>query len=246
MSIERPAITEAKKAVARHAAGLVENGMKIGLGSGSTSAWLVRSLGKRVREEGLRFSATSTSLQTAVLAREHAIHTVELDELGILDMTIDGADEIDPGANLIKGGGGALLREKITASSSERVVIIVDESKCVPVLGAFPLPVEVVRFGWESSRQKIVESIESCGEIAAQVRIRQDGQNPFVSDDGHYILDVNLGRIESPERLAAELNRIPGVVENGLFIGMCDTAVVGRFDGSVDVCECRSGVCDCC
>ncbi len=227
----------AKRAAALRAAEMVEDGMKLGLGTGSTAAFLVRGLGERARDEGLRVVAVATSERTAALAREVGIEVVPLDGAGWLDLTIDGADEVDGQFRLIKGGGGALLREKIVAAASDRMAVIADEGKRVEHLGAFPLPVEVIPFGWQAT-QRIVErelgALDVWGRASA---LRMAGERPFVTDQGNHILDLALGRIGDPEGLAAVLNAVPGVVENGLFLGMCATLVVGREDGTAEVVE---------
>ncbi len=227
----------AKRAAAIRAAELVETGMKVGLGTGSTAAFLVRRLGERVRDEGLRVTAVATSERTASLAREVGIEVVGLDEAGWLDLTIDGADEVDGAFRLIKGGGGALLREKIVAAASDRMVVIADEGKRVGTLGAFPLPVEVIPFGWRATQRIIERELGSFDVDGRGAALRMRGGEVFVTDQGNHILDLALGRIEDPEGLAAVLNAIPGVVENGLFLGMCRTLVVGREDGTAEVVE---------
>lgn len=227
----------AKRAAALRAAEMVEGGMKLGLGTGSTAAFLVRRLGERVREEGLRVTAVATSERTAALAREVGIKVVGLDEAGWLDLAVDGADEVDGQFRLIKGGGGALLREKIVAAASDRMVVIADEGKRVGTLGAFPLPVEVIPFGWRTT-QRIVEGILATIDVDGRsAALRMRGGEAFVTDQGNHVLDLHLGRIGDPEDLAVVLNGIPGVVENGLFLGMCDALVVGREDGTALVVE---------
>lgn len=231
----------AKAAAARRAAELVADGMRVGLGTGSTAAFLVRRLGERVRDEGLRVTAVATSSRTAALAREVGIAVVGLDEAGGLDLTIDGADEVDPGLDLIKGAGGALLQEKIVAAASDRMVIIVDAAKRVGNLGASPLPVEVVRFGWGSTRRLIGEALAGLGLAASEGALRMDGAAPFVTDEGHHIIDLHLGRIDRPRDVAAALSQVPGVVETGLFLDLCDVLVVGAEDGSATVHERPAG-----
>ena len=223
----------AKDAAARHAAALVETGMRVGLGTGSTAFWLVRRLGERVRDEGLRITAVPTSSRTAEQARSEGIAVVTLGEAGWLDLTIDGADEIDGEMALVKGGGGALLHEKIVAAASDRMVVIADASKEVATLGAFPLPVEVIPFGWEATRTLIARALAPLDVEGREVRLRMAGDAPFRTDEGNVILDLALGQIGDPEALSDRLNRVPGVVENGLFLGLCDSAVIGRTDGSV-------------
>ena len=226
----------AKMAAARRAAEMVEDGMRVGLGTGSTAAHLIARLGERARE-GLRLTAVATSEATARAAREAGIAVVSLDEAGWLDLTIDGADEFDAKLDLIKGGGGALLREKIVATASDRMVVIADPSKEVGMLGAFPLPVEVVPFGWRATKALIDEAAAGLGSGGAEARLRAQGGEPFVTDGGNHVLDLALGRIEDPWQVSVALNQIPGVVETGLFVGVCDALVLGRADGSAEVRE---------
>ena len=227
----------AKLAAAERAVSLVQDGMRLGLGTGSTAAWMVRCLGRRVRDEGLQIVGVPTSEQTAVLARAEGIEIVTLEEAGWLDLTIDGADEFDGDLNLIKGGGGALLREKIVASASDRMIVIADAGKHVAQLGDFPLPVEVIRFGWQSTRDQIAELLEEFDVARREITLRQRDDAPFVTDEGNYILDLELGQIADPRHLALLLNQIPGTVENGLFIDLCDLAIVGHVDGNVTLVE---------
>jgi len=215
-----------KQAAAREAVKLVEPGSIVGLGSGSTATYAVRFVAERVRQ-GLEITAMPTSLKTKQLAEQLGIPLTTLEEHLQIDIDIDGADEIDPHLNLIKGGGGALLREKIIASASKRFVVVADSGKLVPCLGKFPLPVEVIPFA-----QPIVKTrIEALG---AKVSLRQYAYgNPYVTDEGHHILDCTFGRIEDPPALARKLHEIPGVVEHGLFIGMAELALVGKDGGVV-------------
>ena len=228
-------IDTAKFVAAKRASLLVEPGMKVGLGTGSTAAWLVRALGERQRDEGLRFRATATSSRTAALARDCGIEVIALDEAGWLDLTIDGADEFDGTLQLIKGGGGALLQEKIVATASDRMVVIADAAKEVETLGAFPLPVEVVRFGWRTTMALIGELLVGLDVMGRETALRMHGDAPLVTDEGHHIIDLYLGRIGNPRQLALVLNQIPGVVETGLFIDICDAVVIGHADGRVEL-----------
>jgi ribose 5-phosphate isomerase A len=212
-----------KQVVARAAAARVESGMRVGLGSGSTAALVVRALGERVRQ-GLSIVGVPTSRQTEAIAREVGVPLDDLLSTPRLDLTIDGADETDRRLRLVKGGGGALLREKIVASASARVVIVVDASKVVETLGAFPLPVEVVPF----AASVVAARIAALG-VEPRLRRRPDGA-PFVSDEGNHILDCPLGRIADPEALAATLDGIAGVVEHGLFLGLAHEVLVARGD----------------
>lgn len=223
----------AKRAAASHALAMVEPGMRLGLGSGSTAAWFVRLLAARVAD-GLDVVCVPTSSGTARLATELCVPLATLDELGSLDLTVDGADEIDPDLSLIKGGGGALLQEKIVAAASERVAIIADPAKRIAALGAFPLPVEVVRFGWPATRAAIEALIARMDMPGRPVTPRLSGDALFVTDEGHHILDLHLGRIADAAGLAQALNAIPGVVESGLFVGIADVALIGHSDGRVD------------
>ncbi|MBW7922311.1 MAG: ribose-5-phosphate isomerase RpiA [Rubellimicrobium sp.] len=228
-------IDAAKYAAAKRASLLVESGMKVGLGTGSTAAWLVRALGERQRTEGLHFRATATSSRTAALARDCGIEVADLDDLGWLDLTIDGADEFDGELQLIKGGGGALLQEKIVATASDRMVVIADAAKEVETLGAFPLPVEVVRFGWRTTKALVGELLVGLDVMGRDSTLRMNGDAPFVTDEGHYIIDLHLGRIAGVRQLTLVLNQIPGVVENGLFVDVCDAVVIGHSDGRAEL-----------
>ncbi len=220
-------LEEAREAAARAAVELVEPGMLLGLGTGRTAERFVKLLGARVRA-GLKVTGVATSRGTETEARREGIPLVPLPADRPLDLTVDGADEVDPKLRLIKGGGGALLREKIVASASRRLVIVVDAAKLVRSLGAFPLPVEVVRFGWE----RTVKRLEAMGADVARRETAE--QEPFLTDEGHFILDARFGRIADPEALAGTLDATAGVVEHGLFLGMAHTVLVGRA-GGVDV-----------
>lgn len=224
-----------KRAAAAKALEFVSSGMKLGLGTGSTAAHFVALLGAKVAA-GFECVCVPTSQATAAQARALGIKLTTLDEEPILDLTIDGTDELDAQLRLIKGGGGALLREKIVAVSSDRLIIIGDASKRVATLGAFPLPVEVVRFGLASTRQMIEALASDIGcEGPITLRLKPDGQ-PFATDSGHVILDCAFGRLPDPEALDDVLRQIPGVVENGLFLGICETAIIAGPDG-VEVIE---------
>jgi ribose 5-phosphate isomerase A len=219
-----------KRAAAARALDQVRPGMRLGLGSGSTARHLVDLLGERVRA-GLAVVGVPTSEETRRQAEGLGIPLTTLDETPELDLTIDGADEIAPDLSLIKGGGGALLREKIVASASAAMVVIADQSKWVPVLGRFPLPIEVVPFGLAATR-RAVDAAASRSGAPGPVRLRQtkDG-HAFVTDGGHFILDAALERIADPALLARRLADIPGVVEHGLFIGLAKTAIIAGPDG---------------
>jgi len=202
---------------------------------------MVRILGEMVREEGLNIIAVPTSERTAELAREVGIKVSTLDDVKWLDLTIDGADEFDASLNLIKGGGGALLQEKIVATSSDQMVVITDVSKEVDKLGAFPLPVEIVCFGWETTKALTEEALMNVDVMGRTGTLRMNGERPFVTDEGHYILDFHLKRIAKPRQLSLILNQIPGVVENGLFIDICDAVVIGHGNGNVEVRDINAG-----
>ena len=223
----------AKLAASRAAVALVEDGMKLGLGTGSTASIMVQELARRVEAEGLSLRCAATSQATADLAASLGLQVETLDEIGSLDLTIDGADELDPDLNLIKGGGGAHLREKVVAYASERMVVIADPGKVVETLGAFPLPVEVLKFGFESTRTQIRRVLQDLGLGDHDVLQRLRGDQPWITDEGNLILDLHLAAIPDPEKLAWGLSAIPGVVEHGLFLGVCDMAIIGKPDGSV-------------
>lgn len=235
MPSEMSPIDKAKFAAAKRAAAYVESGMRVGLGTGSTAAWLVQVLGEMVRDNGLRIRGVPTSTRTAQLAREVGIEVISLDEARWLDLTIDGADEYDANLNLIKGGGGALLHEKIVATASDQMVVIADISKQVESLGAFPLPVEVIAFGWQTTKTLIEETLIGMDVLGRSTTLRMNGAAPFHTDEGNHIIDLHLNRIGNPRQLSLVLNQIPGVVENGLFIDICDAVVIGYGDGRVEV-----------
>ena len=241
MPAELSPIDKAKFAAARRAVEFIEDGMKVGLGTGSTAAWMVRCLGERVRDEGLRIIGVPTSSRTADLARQVGIEVVGLDEAKWLDLTIDGADEFDQELNLIKGGGGALLQEKIVATASDRMIVIADAAKEVAQLGAFPLPVEVVPFGWQTTRALIEEMLSSIDVLGRQTTLRLNGSHPFITDEGNYIVDLHLNRIGNARQLSLVLNQIPGVVENGLFIDICDLVIIGGADGQLEIRDINEG-----
>ena len=227
-------VDDLKRAAAARAVGLVEDGMRLGLGTGSTAAHFVALLGDRVRA-GLRVTGVPTSEATQAQAREAGIPVTTLDETPALDLTVDGADEIDGELRLIKGGGGALLREKIVAAASRRMVVIADETKRVERLGRFPLPVEAVSFGLEATRRAVLAACEASG-ASGEARLRRAANDrPFVTDGGHVIIDVSLGRINDPEGLAARLTAIPGVVEHGLFLGLASGAILAGEHGLTEL-----------
>ncbi|WP_299957798.1 ribose-5-phosphate isomerase RpiA [uncultured Roseobacter sp.] len=241
MSSDLSPIDKAKFVAAKRAAQLVETGMRVGLGTGSTAAWLVRCLGEMVRDDGLSIKAVPTSTRTADLAREVGIEVISLDEAKWLDITIDGADEFDGQLNLIKGGGGALLQEKIVATASDQMVVIADAGKEVETLGAFPLPIEVIPFGWQTTQALVEETLVSMDVLGRETTLRMDGQKPFLTDEGNHILDLHVKRIGNARQLALVLNQMPGVVENGLFIDICDRVIIGFGDGRVEVRDINEG-----
>jgi ribose 5-phosphate isomerase A len=204
--------------------------MRLGLGTGSTAAAFVDLLGAEVKN-GLKVLCVSTSDATEAQAARLGIPLTTLDETPVLDLTIDGTDEVDGQLRLIKGGGGALLREKIVATASERLVVIADSSKQVAMLGAFPLPVEVVRFGSTTTRN-MIEMLAGDVGLEGPITLRRNADGtPFLTDGGNYIFDCAFGSISDPESLDEALKIIPGVVENGLFLGLADTAVIASVDG---------------
>jgi len=221
---------ELKRQAAARALEYVSDGMKLGLGTGSTARHFVELLGARVRD-GLDVIGVPTSEATRQDALRCGIRLTTLDAIDQLDLTVDGADEIDPQLNLIKGGGGALLREKIVASASMRMIVIADDSKWVETLGIFPLPIEVVPFGIAATRRAIA-NVFAEGGVSGEMRLRKgrDG-HVFVTDSGHWIIDAHLGRIVNAPHLAQSLNSIPGVAEHGLFIGLATAAVLAGGQG---------------
>jgi len=219
-----------KVAAAEQALRYVEDGMRVGLGTGSTAAKFVDALGRKVAS-GLKVVCVATSQATQAQAEALGIPMSTLDEQQFLDITIDGADEIDGALRLIKGGGGALLREKIVATASASMIVVADASKQVTTLGAFPLPLEVVPFGLAATRNMITALAADAGcEGEIRVRALVDGK-PFVTDNGNLILDCHFGHIDAPEDLDEALKLVPGVVENGLFIGIADLAIIAGSDG---------------
>ncbi|MBL4890752.1 MAG: ribose-5-phosphate isomerase RpiA [Rhizobiaceae bacterium] len=214
---------------ARAALALVENGMKLGIGTGSTADEFVRLLAEKIAD-GLSIVGVPTSEKTAALCRELSVPLTTLEETPQLDLTIDGADEVDNDLNLIKGGGGALLREKIVAFASREMVVIADSSKLVPVLGEFPLPVEVNPFGLNATRiavEAILNSISPQGKVELRMR---DGK-PFITDGGHFILDTFFGRIPNPNEISENLLNVPGVVQHGLFLSIASQVFIAGNDG---------------
>ncbi|OFD58610.1 ribose 5-phosphate isomerase A [Bacillus mycoides] len=217
-----------KQLAGEYAAGFVKDGMTIGLGTGSTVYWTIQKLGHRV-QEGLSIQAVPTSKETEVLAKQLNIPLISLNDIQILDLTIDGADEIDSDLQLIKGGGGALLREKIVASSSKELIIIADKSKLVTRLGIFPLPVEIISFSWKQTEKRI----QSLG---CETHLRLKDCGPFITDNGNFIIDcIFPSKILNPNDTNTELKMITGVVETGLFINMTSKAIIGTENGIKEV-----------
>ena len=224
---------ELKKLAGEKAVEYVEDGMILGLGTGSTVEYSLRKLGTLVKD-GLKIKGIPTSMHTRRIAKEENIPLTTFEENPEIDLTIDGADEVDSDLNLVKGGGGALTREKIIAYHSKKVIIVVDDSKVVKALGIdFALPVEVVKFGWASTKKALEQfgwqpAKQTLEEIGCTVELRKVmGDEPFITDNGNYILDCEFQRIDNPEELEKEINNVPGVVENGLFIGLANEVIVG-------------------
>jgi len=224
-------MSQAKENAALAALDMVEDGMTLGLGSGSTAEIFIEKLGERVAG-GLKVQGIPTSHNTAACAKEHQVPLIEADKVERIHLTIDGADEVDPAFNLIKGGGACLLREKIIAYASDVMAVIVDNSKMVETLGAFPLPVEVDPFGMALTAEQIYTALKTTGCHEAQTVLRQlkDGSGPLITDGGHYILDVKCEKIPNPLDTAHLLNQIPGVMEHGLFIDLADVIIIGEAD----------------
>jgi len=241
MSENLSPIDTAKYVAARRATEFIETGMTIGLGTGSTAAWLLKCIAEMIRDEGLKVTGVPTSSRTADMAQDLGIPLTTLDVAKWLDLTIDGADEVDGELNLVKGGGGALLQEKIVAAASDQMIVIADKTKEVETLGAFPLPVEVIGFGGETTRSLIEETLPGLDVLGRETSWRMDGDAPFRTDEGNLILDLHLKRIGNARQLALVLNQIPGVVENGLFIDLCDVVVTGHGDGKVEVRDINAG-----
>lgn len=219
-----------KRAAAERAAAIVRDGMKLGLGTGSTAKHFVDVIGERVRD-GLTVLCIPTSEQTRRQAEGLGIPLTTLDETRQLDVTVDGTDEVDASLNLIKGAGGAQLREKMVAAASHRMIVIADASKRVETLGACPLPIEIVRFGVAATRRRIEEAAASAGCSGELTLRRTPAGTEFVTDEGHFILDAHFRRIDQPAALASALSQAPGVVEHGLFIGLCSGAIVASTTG---------------
>lgn len=218
-------LDQLKKAAALKAIEFVHDGMVVGLGTGSTATHMVIALGEKVRA-GMQLRGVPTSHETAALAKQAGITLIDTDNRWEIDVAIDGADQVDPELNLIKGGGGALLKEKIVAASAKQFIVLVDQTKQVPVLGgSFPLPIEVIPFGWGSTAREIETLTKS------RVTLRERNGAPFRTEAGNVIVDVHLARIEQPRELELALNQIPGIVETGLFVGRTNILIVGTPQG---------------
>lgn len=218
------AVDQKKQRAAEHAVSLIKGGMRVGLGTGSTAKFAVEALGRRIKDERLKVKGVPTSEATRRLAEQHGVPLLSFEEADRLDLCIDGADEADQGLNLTKGGGGALLREKVVAFVSERFYCVVDDGKLVDKLHAFPLPIEVVPFA-----EKVVE--RELVLLGAQPSLRMAGDEPYLTDNGLWILDSRFGPIEDPPMLARALSSIPGIAEHGLFCGLAHALVVGTDSG---------------
>jgi ribose 5-phosphate isomerase A len=219
-----PDLDTLKRAAAVKAVEFVKDGMVLGLGTGSTAKHLIMALGEKVRA-GVNLRGVPTSQETAMLARQCGIALVDAEACWTIDVAFDGADQVDPTFNLIKGGGGALLKEKIVAGSAKQFVVMIDYTKQVPVLGgSFPLPVEIVPFGWRNTARKIEELTRS----RAVLREREGAR--FQTESGNLIVDIHLARIDRPDELETALHQIPGVIEAGLFVGRTDVLIVGTPD----------------
>ena len=227
------AVKAGKESAARAVLDLVEDGMTLGLGSGSTAELFIVALGRRIADEGWTIRGAPTSEASARAATAAGVPLVPIEEVDRLDLDIDGADEVDPAFHLIKGGGGCLLREKIIAAASGAMVVIVDDKKMVPTLGAFPLPVEVDPFGWALTSRHVADALRATNAEASAIRLRKNKDGgAYVTDGGHYILDCATTTIPSPKETAARIAAIPGVVEHGLFINLASIVVIGRPDGA--------------
>jgi ribose 5-phosphate isomerase A len=218
----------AKQLAAEKAVSFLENGMTIGLGTGSTAYWAIEKIGEKVKTEGWKIKAIATSVRSEEQARRLGIPILDFSSIKSIDITIDGADEVDEKLQLIKGGGGALLREKIVATNSKQMIVVADESKWVKILGKFPLPVEVIHFGWERTFDKL--QLLGC-----EAKRRMNGTEPYLTDNGNYIVDCAFGEIKDPPALHELVNAITGVVDNGLFIRIASKLVLGFNSGETHV-----------
>lgn len=223
-----------KQLAAEAALEYVEDGMIVGLGSGSTAALFVKALGQRIAAGDLSIKGIPTSRETEEVARESGVPLIPIEQADRIDIAIDGADEVDGRFRLIKGGGGCLLREKIIADAADRMIVLVDETKLVARLGAFPLPVEVDPFGWTITAKKVFDALRGVGIARPVVDIRRkqrDSLDPFITDGGHYILDCACGEIPDADAASIALSTVPGVVDHGLFLDQARVVIVGEDDG---------------
>ena len=221
---------ELKKNAGIYAAKYVKNGMKIGLGTGSTVKYTILELARRIKEEGLEISCVPTSIATEKLSIENGIRLFELSSLNGLDLVIDGADEFDKNLTLIKGGGGALVREKIIAQASKNMIVVADDSKKVDTLGKFPLPVEVIKFSWKETQRKI-SKITNLHESKIIIRKIEETGDPMITDNGNYILDLHLEKIMNSKKLEEELNSLAGVLDCGIFFDIANTVILANEEG---------------
>ena len=226
-----------RSSAAKYSLRYLEQKMKVGLGTGSTAEALVREIGTRNLQEELDLIFVATSTRTKILAESLGLRISDLSEVRWLDLVLDGADEFDSALNLIKGGGGALLQEKIVASSADSMKVIASNSKKVVTLGKFPLPIEIIRFGWASTLQRLDNQFGTSGYdfSSKSMRIRDD--NLFVTDEGHYIVDYFFQKIHNPHELEKIINKIVGVVDCGLFVGLCDQVITGSKEGKIEIFE---------
>lgn len=216
-----------KQIAGEKAVDFIENNMTVGLGTGSTAYWAIKKIGERIKNENLQLTCTATSVQSEILARENNIPLTSVSDITSIDITIDGADEIDHQLNMIKGGGGALLREKIIAWITKKYIIVTDESKYVSQLGKFKLPVEVVPFGWERTK----EHLEKLG---AHTSIRKLNNDVYITDNGNYIIDCDFGLLKDVHTLQTNIHNIPGVVVCGLFLDRTDLLIIGKENGETE------------
>lgn len=221
-------VTNIKQLAAERAVTYIQDGMTVGLGTGTTAAYAIKKLGTRVAEENLQIRAIATSQRSEELARELNIPIISFEEVDLIDITIDGADEVDEQLNLIKGGGGALLREKVVACNSRELIIIVDETKLVKRLGKFPLPVEVVPFALTVVQRQLEQ-------LDCTTNLRMQDNKPYITDNGNYILDCSFGEIKLAPQLHGAIKSITGVVDNGLFIQLARTIIAAYDDGSIQL-----------
>jgi ribose 5-phosphate isomerase A len=217
-----------KQLAAEKAVSFLDNGMTIGLGTGSTAYWAIEKIGEKVKKEGWKIKAIATSIRSEEQARGLGIPILDFSSIKSIDVTIDGADEVDARLQLIKGGGGALLREKIVATNSNQMIVVADESKWVRTLGKFPLPVELVHFGWERTFEKL--QLLGC-----EAKRRMNGREAYLTDNGNYIVDCAFVEIKDPPALHESINAITGVVDNGLFIRIASKLVLGYNTGETRV-----------